>query len=382
MGGIFFRSQAQALAERGLAITVVTPTPWAPPPLPALREKWRLYARAPLVSQDGVVRVFRPRFLNIPGQPSTMRPDRLIASAALRCSDAWASAQLVHGHYAVTGLAAARVAKKLRLPLVLSFHGSDINTWPDAHPERRADLVAALRQAAVVTAVSRPLTERIRELSGVDALHLPVGSDHQAITKNRLPRRDARRMLRLPENAVVVLFVGNLLQAKGVRELVSAILRLGHPFLGVFVGTGPEIGYGTDEPGGRALLLYKGQRTHAEVVHYMSAADLLVLPSYSEGLPSVLVEAGALSLPVVATPVGGIPDLLGNGRGTLLPGIGVDEVERALAYFVDHRDEADAAALALHEHVSDHHDVRSNAARLHDLYDAIVRDREGRVRHE
>ena len=126
-----------------------------------------------------------------------------------------------------------------------------------------------------------------------------------------IPRRAARDLLKLPHDRVIALYVGNLKQAKGVRLLADAILDLGAPFLGVFIGGGSEEGYGSQDLRGPALLDYRGARPHAEIVRYMSAADVLVLPSYSEGLPTVIVEAGSVGLPVIASRVGGIPELIG-----------------------------------------------------------------------
>lgn len=376
VGGIFFQAQAQALARQGVGVSIVTPTPWAPFPLSRLRARWRLYARAPSDTDDGAVRVFRPRYLNVPGQPRIAHPDRFIARAALRCRPAWAETGLVHGHFAVNGLAAARVARATGLPLALSFHGSDINTWPQEHPDRMGDLAAAVRQADLVTAVSRALVERLRHLTGVDAKHLPIGSDHHRIADSALTRDQARRVAGIADDRVVVMFVGNLLRAKGVRELAEAILGLGHPFLAVYVGDGPESGYGGNDPRARDLLDYRGQCSNTEVVRYMSAADVLVLPSHGEGLPTVLVEAGTLGLPVIASAVGGIPDLLDGGRGTLLPEVSVNAVAGALVHFVEHRPEAEAAAIRLKRHVREEHDVNRNAAHLLEMYRAVINRRE------
>jgi teichuronic acid biosynthesis glycosyltransferase TuaC len=100
----------------------------------------------------------------------------------------------------------------------------------------------------------------------------------------------------------------------------------------------------------------------------MSAADVLVLPSYSEGLPTVLVEAGSLRLPVIASSVGGIPELLGGDRGTMLDEISAGSIAAALRGFADHRPEAGRAAERLRDLVLDDYDVDRNAARLAECY--------------
>jgi teichuronic acid biosynthesis glycosyltransferase TuaC len=182
----------------------------------------------------------------------------------------------------------------------------------------------------------------------------------------------------LPDDRLIVLFVGSLIPRKGWRLIAEAILGLGHPFLGVFVGDGPEAGYGRTDPRSSGLLDYRGRRENVDVIRYMSAADVLVLPAHGEGLPTVLVEAGAVGLPVIASAVGGIPDLLAGGRGTVLPEITVDAVTRSLSHFVAHRQEAEAAATMLQQHVRENHDADRNGARLLDLYRAIPSVRGGR----
>ena len=158
------------------------------------------------------------------------------------------------------------------------------------------------------------------------------------------------------------MFVGYLLQTKGVRELATAVAGLGDPYLGVFVGDGPERGYAADDAPGR--LVYVGGRSHEEVIQYMSAADVFVLPSYGEGLPTVLVEAGSIGLPIIASRVGGIPELLDDGRGTLLPEVSASAVASCLASFRANREAAAMAASALREHVRERYDVDTNAREL------------------
>jgi teichuronic acid biosynthesis glycosyltransferase TuaC len=254
---------------------------------------------------------------------------------------------------------------------VLTFHGGDVNAWPDRNADRLDDLRAAVRHASLVTAVSGELATRLEAITGVAALVLPLGSDHRALGRLKMPREEARRMLDLVDDRIVVLFVGNLLAAKGVRELVDALLMASDRFLGVFVGDGPLSGYGSIDPRGRRSVLYRGARPHVEIARYMSAADVLVLPSYSEGLPTVLVEAGSLGLPVIASPVGGIPALLGDDRGTILRDVSAKAIGEALANFEASPLAAHAVADRLREHVLARHDVDVNAHILLERYDSL-----------
>jgi teichuronic acid biosynthesis glycosyltransferase TuaC len=364
VGGIFFQTQARALAWLGVSIAVVSPTPVVPWPLARLRARWQRYSAEPrLVRDDGIV-VVRPRYLNVPGQPSWALPDRAVAAAVWRSRRHWDDAGVIHGHYAVTGLAAWRIARRTGLPFFLTFHGDDMNTWPDDYPDRRADLRAAVSDARGVFAVSRALARRIREVTGVEAIPLPLGCDHAWIEKASLPRTEARRLLGLPEDRVIVLFVGYLQRQKGVRELATAILDLGDPFIAAFVGDGPERGYASDDPRSSGRLLYQGARSHEDVIRHMSAADVLVLPSYGEGLPTVLVEAGSVGLPVIASAVGGIPELLGEDRGATIPDVSAAAVAAALSRFLTRRREAELAAQRLRDHVRAEYDVTTNARHL------------------
>ena len=91
--GIFYQTQAQAVAGLGVALTVACPIPWAPWPLSRVSARWGRYAAAPGRDLDGSVPVVRPRYVNVPGEPTWARPDQRIAGTVWRARREWTGAR-------------------------------------------------------------------------------------------------------------------------------------------------------------------------------------------------------------------------------------------------------------------------------------------------
>lgn len=122
---------------------------------------------------------------------------------------------------------------------------------------------------------------------------------------------------------VTLLFVGEISRAKGVGVLLEAVAHLAH--LGyslklILVGQGPEIETLKRQTIPNVELDVKGWMSHGESFDRLfREADALVLPSFSEGVPRVVLEAMVRATPIIATRVGSIPDVLGQGtRGWLV----------------------------------------------------------------
>ena len=110
-----------------------------------------------------------------------------------------------------------------------------------------------------------------------------------------------------------VLFVGRLTAAKGVRFLIDAIRECPDVRL-VVVGDGPERPHLELLASGLDRVTFTGMATRAEVARHMDAARLLVQPSLQEGVPNTVMEAMAKGIPVIASRVGGVPDLVRDGE--------------------------------------------------------------------
>lgn len=213
-------------------------------------------------------------------------------------------------------------ARRARLPLVVGARGSDLRVRDRIS---RALTRSVLHSARRILVVSEDLGRVAVDGYGADPRRIrviPNGCD--AAIFHPQDRGAARAALGIPEQARLVVYIGRLVPEKGLRELLDAMDMLAgtDPAVSLaMIGEGPmraELEARIAAmPAGRARLV--GAQPPADVARWMAAADLVTLPSYSEGHPNVLVEAAACGRPVVATPVGGIPEVVDGATGILVP---------------------------------------------------------------
>ena len=243
---------------------------------------------------------------------------------------------------------AMQAARKAGLPLVAGARGSDLRVRDAISRGLTRPVVRAAQRLLVV---SEDLGRVAIENYGADAARIrtiPNGCD--ASLFHPADRDAARAQLGIAAtDAEVVTYVGRLVAEKGLRELLEAYrtLSVARPRLRlVLVGEGPMreeiVSRLAGDPSLQVTLA--GAQPPAEVARWMAASDLVTLPSYSEGHPNVLVEALACGRPVVATPVGGIPEVVDADSGILVPARDAAALAAGLAQALDRR--WDEAALA------------------------------------
>ena len=206
------------------------------------------------------------------------------------------------------------------VPVVATVHGK--NYYADAG--RRVLAMRLLPTlGATVVAVSSDIRSYLEGALGVRGVRvIPNGIDvHRYEGGNRAA---ARRTLGLDPEACIIGAVGNLYRVKGHAVLVEAVARLGDPRLHVVIA-----GRGEEEAALRrqAASAGMGDRLHLlgfreDVPQLLAAFDFYALPSFSEGQSLALIEAMAAGLPIVASRVGGNPEILTDGEHGLLCGAG------------------------------------------------------------
>lgn len=184
---------------------------------------------------------------------------------------------------------------------------------------RRAALLALLaRRLTGVIAVS---PDQVAEWTALGLAPERIAVIPNGVELAPVPpqRSDARRALGIDQSAIVALLVASLKPLKRVPDFVAALRRARQVqphLLGLIAGDGPMAAQVRASAGGDPAIRMLGFRS--DVAHLLAAADMLVLTSQYEAAPMAVLEAMAAGLPVLATRVGAIPELLADGESGVL----------------------------------------------------------------
>jgi len=233
---------------------------------------------------------------------------------------------------------AMHAARRAGLPLVVGARGSDLRVRDAISRRLTRPVLHAAQRILVVSEDLGRVAVRDYQADPARIRAIPNGCD--ASIFHPQDRAAARASLGIDAEAELVVYVGRLVPEKGLRELLDAATAIApnRPKLRLaLVGDGPMRAELESriaaEPALQVAL--PGALGPHEVARWMAASDLVTLPSYSEGHPNVLVEALACGRPVVATPVGGIPEVVDTDCGVLVaardPGALADGLRAVLA---------------------------------------------------
>ena len=227
---------------------------------------------------------------------------------------------LIHAHFSYPdGYGVMGLAKKWKIPLVISALGTIERKVAYEGTYTSKQIIEAMNFADKILSVSEDLKVHIINL-GIDEnkIHVvPNGVDTEIFKP--AGKEHARTILNLPQEKKIVLFIGALRKIKGVDYLIEAAKN--------FVDTNTDLYMvGRDDGLKKSLekraeelkiadfIKFTGPVNHEDIPLLISASDILVLPSLSEGRPNVILEALSCEIPVVATDVGGIPELMLDGE--------------------------------------------------------------------
>jgi len=289
---------------------------------------------------------------------------------------------VVHTHSAKAGALGRLAARSLGVPAVVhSFHGFPFHDF-QSRPVRRGLLAIERRLARMtdyfLTDGTMVAAEAIRlQLAAPDrirAIASPIDDDIPLVSE--ASRAAARRLLGIPEGAKVVGTAARLGSQKAPLDMVAAFAALGRPDVYmVWIGDGDLRGKterSIERKGLRDRFLLLGDRN--DVSRLLPGFDVFAMSSLYEGLPCAVVEAMACGVPVVATAVNSVPEIVVSGKTGLLARPGDPaSLSRALAYALEHREEAARMAAAARVHVADRFRPEVLGQDLTEVYETVMR---------
>ncbi len=318
--GMFNQQQFDRLAQR-VDLSVLVAVPW----LDALKRP-RAYWNARRDGQKRWPYVDYFIFWYVPGVAQALHSVFFFASLALQRPltlfvKRW---QALIGSWGFPdAVATSSVGRLTRTPVLMKFHGTDVNDYLDV-PAKRWQIMAAVRHSQGVMCASAALGERLVQAG---ASPQRVHAIYNGVDAGRFfPARNlqVRASIGISNEAQMLLFIGNLKPAKGCVDLLDAFIAVAASQAElhlVFIGDGAArdvLIQRAAQAGLAARVHLVGKVEHDQLPAWFAACDLFCLPSHNEGVPNVVLEAMACGVPVLATRVGGIPEVVPDFAGVLV----------------------------------------------------------------
>ena len=314
-----------------------------------------------------------------------MRPDiapRSDVSAIRELAEHMETAgyDVVHTHSAKAGLVGRVAARWQRVPAIVhTFHGFPFHPYQSR--ARRGAYVAIERALGRITdrflAVGSAVAADAVRLGIAPAERIrAIGSAVDSVPPATMATRlEARRKLDLPPSARVVGTVGRLDFQKAPADMLAAFGKLSRDVHFVWIGSGPmqaEMARKIAAAGAADRFHLLGERR--DVAELLPALDVFAMASLYEGIPCSVVEAMECGIPVVATAVNAVPEVVVPGRtGLLVAPARPDQLGKAIQHLLDNADLGQRLSIAARENLGDRFDVRVLGGDLTDTYLSALR---------
>nr|WP_245323820.1 glycosyltransferase family 4 protein [Methanomicrobium sp. W14] len=212
---------------------------------------------------------------------------------------------------------------KGKKPLVLKFHGDDGLIYPYKNHFNRALFNHSVSHADHIITCSKALKSSLISLGVKPDKITPIANGVDTNRFRPMNKQICRDNFKIPGESCVCLYAGRIHPMKGIFEIIESA-KLNSDVTFIFGGPGPV-------PNHPENCIFLGDINPENMPLLMNAADFLVLPSHSEGLGLVLLESLACEVPVIASSVGGCPEIVKNKEsGFLVTPKNVEELSKSI----------------------------------------------------
>jgi glycosyltransferase involved in cell wall biosynthesis len=272
---------------------------------------------------------------------------------------------IIHAHYVPhSALVPAMLKWIKKKPLIVTFHGDDARIFPFKNRINRMLTMLVVNCSDKVIARSEEMKEVLEKLGVLNKKIVVIGAGVDTNLFHPIDKYKVREDLELPKTKYIILFVGRLHKLKGV-ELIYECARNMPETLFVMVGDG-------DVKTDLKNCIFIGERRHEEIPLWMSAADILILPSYSEGLPNVVMEALSCGTPAIVTDVGGCSEVMRDSEtGFVVPVGDVEALRDRIKYLLENEDLREKMGKLGREDMIGRYEREKVIGKLKEVYESL-----------
>lgn len=387
--GTFVHEQAVALRAAGVDVQVVQPVPSSPFPIYLFKESYRKLAKMPEREVYEGFTIYHPRYLTLPHHFLFERVGdwmyHSIRSLVKRVYADWPF-DIIHAHTTYPCGYAANLLRDRDLPTVKVIHTIHRTCIIDApnynnrcFQKVRAALEGADRDVFVSLEGKRFALQYTEGRCEQKAEYITNGVDTLKFHLDDAAKMHVAELKEKHRGTWNLVFVGYLNERKGIKELLPAVANLvasGKKNLHLFLVGRNDLGSYIDDflksHGLSDNVTLVGPVLHDKVKLWMSFADAFILPSHSEGLPTVLFESLYAGAPSIFTRVGGVGDVVENGReAILIEPKSITAIEEAVKRLMDSPELCSALGRRGHQLISEGFTWGINAERHVELYNQL-----------
>jgi len=256
--------------------------------------------------------------------------------------------------------------KRETVPLVIKFHGDDARIFPFKNRGFMFLTRYMISRADHVITASEEIRQIVIKIGAVPEKTTAIHSGVDTVFFSPRSREMARSRLELPQEGLIFLFIGRLHQWKGINEVLQVAEKC-PDFSFIFIGPGTI-------PPHEANCMFLGSKLPEEVSVWLNASDCLLLPTYTEAVPTSVMEAFASGIPAITTDIGGCPEIVDNGRnGLLIPVQDAVSLLKAVRWISSHPEERVQMGNRARETAVNRYDHRILTGRLIEVHKALIR---------
>ena len=377
--GIFFANLIKELSSKVDELIVVTPRIYIPRFLSRFRKGWDKWYLDPMKSKENGFEIFRPFVLYLPSTSFVGINGILMQYSLLNFLKKLIKERKIEimlGYNMLPeGIAAVRLARKFELPVGFWAIGSDINDFARYNRINYYLSKKCIEKSHLILTESKDLENNIRTFSKKNVQMKTFYKGIDSSNFLNLPDKNVlKKELNLCLEKKYLLFIGRLIYDKGIYEIVESFRRIANIYPNhdlIMIGEEIEkekLTVKFKEAGILNRVNFTGIIPYNEIAYFMKASELLVFPSWAEGLPNVVMEAMAAGLPVVSSDAGGIPEVLINGvTGLSVPVKNVEKLTEAIIKMIKDTELRETCIHNARELILEKFDVKKNVLQLFEL---------------